>query len=167
MNQVVVLFTLITAALLQAALPTAPWMGWAPMPLLAGLVVYYALVRSRGLVLEVAILAGIVEDSLSQVPLGTSSFLYALAGLIIERWRGSMIVRQWTTHAVAGAATNLAATAFVLLMLVKDGLIEPRWGYVVLRLAGAGLLGALAAPIVFHVMEGLDDTLGLTEAEEN
>lgn len=167
MNQVSIIFSLLVAALIQAAVPTTPWSGWAPAPVMCGLVVYYALVRTRGLVLEVALLAGLVEDSVSQVPLGTSSFAYAVAGLVIERYRDNVVVRQWTTHVAFGALTNLATTLFTLLMLLKDGLIEPSALHAALRLIGAMALGGAVTPIVFQLLEGLDDTLGLAETEED
>ncbi|MCS6771115.1 MAG: rod shape-determining protein MreD [Kiritimatiellae bacterium] len=167
MNQVAILFSLVVAALLQAALPTSVWTGWAPAPLLAGVVVYFSLVRSRVHLMEVALLAGLVEDSLSQVPLGTTSFAYAVSSLAIERWRASLAVRHWTTHAAVAAAVNAATTAFAFLMLLKDGLIEPQPYAVVLRLVGSVVLGGVFGPLVFQAMEGLDDTLGLAESESD
>ncbi len=165
MSQISIVFALLMAALAQAVVPTTAWTGWAPAPVMCGLVVYYALVRPRGLVLEVALLAGLVEDSLSQMPLGTSSFAYAVAGLVIERYRDDVVVRQWTTHVVFGALVNLAVTVFALLMLLKDGLIEPAPAHAALRLAGAFVLGGAVTPMVFHLMTSLDETLGLAEAE--
>jgi rod shape-determining protein MreD len=165
MSQFAIAFALLTAALTQAIIPTTAWTGWAPTPTLCGLVLYYALVRSRGLILEVAVLAGLVEDSLSLVPLGTSSFAYAVAGLAIERVRDDVVVRQWTTHVVFGALLNLAVTVFALLILLKDGLIAPPPAHVALRLAGSLALGGAVAPIVFHLMLALEAWLGLTEAE--
>jgi rod shape-determining protein MreD len=165
MSQVSIIFALLMAALAQAVIPTTAWTGWAPAPVMCGLVVYYALVRSRGLALEVALLAGLVEDSLSQMPLGTSSFAYAVAGLAIERFRDDVVVRQWTTHVVFGALVNLAVTVFALLMLLKDGMIAPPPAHAAMRLGGALVLGGAVAPIVFHLMTGLEERLGLAEAE--
>ncbi|HMP76066.1 MAG TPA: rod shape-determining protein MreD [Kiritimatiellia bacterium] len=165
MNQIALIFSLLMAALLQAAVPTTAWTGWAPAPVMAGLVVYYALVHPRGLVLEVALLAGLVEDSLSQMPLGTTSFAYAVAGLVMERYREDVVVRQWTTHVVFGALVNASATVFAMFMLLKDGLIQPPGLHVLLRLAGAFVLGGLIAPFVFKAMENLDATLGHVDVE--
>ena len=165
MNQIAIIFALLMAALLQAAAPSTAWTGWAPAPLMAGLVIYYALVHRRGLVLEVALLAGLVEDSMSQVPLGTTSFTYAVAGLLLERYRDDVVVRQWTTHVVFGALVNFGATAFAMAMLLKDGLIEPPGLHLVLRLAGAFVLGGLVTPFVFKAMESLDAMLGYVDVE--
>lgn len=165
MKQIALIFALLIAAVLQAMVPTTAWTGWAPAPIMGALVIYYALVRPRHLVLEAALLAGLVEDSLSQMPLGTSSFSYAVIGLIIERYREDVVVRQWTTHVVFGALANIAVTLFALLMLIKDGLIHPPFVHVMLRLIGALILGGVVTPIVFHLMERLEITLGDEEAE--
>lgn len=165
MNQVALIFALLIAAVVQAMLPTTAWTGWAPAPVMGALVIYYALVRPRALVLEAALLAGLVEDSLSQMPLGTSSFGYAVAGLIIERYREDVVVRQWTTHVVFGALVSVGVTLFSMLMLMKDGLIQPPVLYIALRLVGALVLGGLVTPFVFFLMEHLEHTLGHVEAE--
>lgn len=165
MNQLALIFALLIAAVAQAMLPATAWTGWAPAPVMSGLVVYYALVRSRGLLLEAALLAGLVEDSLGQMPLGTSSFSYAVAGLLIESCRDNVVVRQWTTHVFFGALVNLAVTVFAFLMLFKDGLIQPTPHHVLLRLIGALLLGGVFTPLVFSLMAELDETLGHVEAE--
>ncbi len=159
------IFALLVAAVAQAMLPTTAWTGWAPAPVMGALVVYYALVRPRGLLLEVALLAGLVEDSFGQMPLGTSSFSYAVAGLLIERYRDNVVIRQWTTHVFFGALVNLAGALFACLILMKDGLIQPSPLHVALRLAGALLLGGLFTPVVFALMSALEETLGHVEAE--
>lgn len=164
MKQVALIFALFIAAVVQAMLPTTAWSGWAPAPVMCGLVLYYALTRPRHLVLEAALLAGLIEDSLSQMPLGTSSFGYAVAGLIIENYREDVVVNQWTTHVVFGALVNVAVTLFAMLMLIKDGLIQPPLVYAVLRLIGAFILGGLVSPVVFALMERLENALGHTEA---
>jgi rod shape-determining protein MreD len=165
MNQLALIFALMVGAVIQALVPTTGWTGWAPAPVLGAVVVHYALVRPRGLVLEVALLAGLIEDGLSQVPLGTSSFGYAVAGLVIEHFRDDVVVRQWTTHVVFGALVNAAVTFFAMLMLLKDGLIEPPLLHLILRLAGALLLGAVVTPLVFAALEHMDRTLGHVDAE--
>lgn len=163
MSQLSLVFALLLAALVQAMIPTTAWTGWAPAPILGALVTYFALVRPRGLVLEAAVLAGLIEDALGQMPLGTSSFAYAVAGLVMERYREDVVVRQWTTHVVFGAIVNLFVTLFALLILIKDGLIHPAGSYLALRLLGALGLGGIVTPVVFAVLEQMDRMLGFVE----
>lgn len=166
MTQLAIAFALMLAAVLQAALPTTVWTGWAPAPFMAGIVIYFALMRPRLLAMEVALLAGLIEDSLGQMPLGYSSFCYAVAALVVEHFRETVIVRQWTTHVMFGAVVNLGVTVFTFALLMKDGLIAPGAGHVLLRFAGSIVLGGVAAPLAFAGMESLDRTLGNIEAGE-
>jgi rod shape-determining protein MreD len=166
MTQLAIAFALMLASVLQAMLPTTLWTGWAPAPIMAGLVIYFALLRPRAIALEVALLAGLLEDSLGQMPLGYSSFCYAVAALIVEHFRETVIVRQWTTHVMFGALVSLGVTAFTFALLAKDSLIAPDLGHVLLRLVGAFLLGGVAAPLAFAGMEALDRTLGNIEVGE-
>jgi rod shape-determining protein MreD len=167
MTQLAIAFALMLASVLQVLLPTTVWTGWAPAPIMAGLVIYFALMRPRALALEVALLAGLIEDSLGQMPLGYTSFCYAVAALVVEHFRETVIVRQWTTHVMFGALVSLGVTAFTFALLAKDGLIAPGLGHVLLRLAGAFLLGGVAAPLAFAGMETLDRTLGNIELGES
>ncbi len=166
MKVLALLFALITAALLQALLPAARWTGYAPAPMLVSLVVYYALLRPRFVLLAAAVGAGLVEDSLGQMPLGYSVFCYGVAGLVVEHYRDSLLVRQASTHVMVGAMVNLGVTLAVMLLLAKDGLIVPDLLHTVLRLVGALLLGGVTAPLVFWALAGLEQTLGLGEVEE-
>ncbi len=165
MSQVALFLALLAAAVLQAMLPTTAWTGWAPAPLMSGLVLYYSLIHRRPLVLEAALLAGLIEDSLSQMPLGTTCFAYAVAGLIIERYRDDVMEHQWTTHVAFGAMLNAGVTLFSMLILLKDELIHPPILYLGLRLVGALVLGGIVSPIIFAVMNRLETTLGSVEVE--
>lgn len=166
MNVLALLFALIMAALLQALFPASRWTGYAPVPVMASLVIYYALVRPRAILLLAAIGAGLVEDSLGQMPLGYSVFCYCVVGLVVEHFRDSLLVRQSSTHVMVGALVNLGVTLAIMLLLAKDGLIVPDVLHTVLRLLGAVLLGAVTAPLVFAALAHLEQTLGMVEEEE-
>ena len=167
MNVLALIFALVVAAVVQALLPATRWTGYAPVPVMASVVVYYALLRPRAMLLAAAVGAGLVEDSLGQMPLGYTSFCYAVAALVVEHFRETVIVRQWTTHVMFGALVSLGVTAFTFALLAKDGLIAPGLGHALLRLAGAFLLGGVAAPLAFAGMETLDRTLGNIELGES
>lgn len=165
MNVLALIFALLVAALVQALLPATRWTGYAPVPVMASLVVYYALLRSRPMLLAAAVGAGLVQDSLGQMPLGYSVFCYCVAVLIIEHYRDSLLVRQWSTHVTLGLLVNLGVTLATLLLLAKDGLIVPDLLHTILRLGGAMLLGAATAPFIYALLEQLDQTLGMVDEE--
>jgi len=165
-TQLAIAFALIVAAVAQAMLPTTGWTGWAPLPLMAGLVIYFALMRPRAVMLEVALLAGLIEDSLGPMPLGYSSFCYCVGGLVVEHFRDTVIIRQWTTHAMFGALVNLGVTLFTFALLVKDRFVDPGALHATLRVAGSFVLGGVATPVVFAALESLDRMLGNIEVGE-
>ena len=165
MSLLALVFTLLMAALAQAVFPASRWTGYSPVPVLTSLVLYYALVRPRGILLTAAVGAGLVEDSLAQMPLGYSVFCYCVVALVVEHVRDTMLVRQWTTHVAFGALAYFGVTLTILLLLAKDGLIVPDVGHTLLRLVGSLLLGGVTAPLVFHALDSLEKTLGMVEAE--
>jgi rod shape-determining protein MreD len=166
MSFLALLFTLFMAALLQALFPASRWSGYAPVPVMASLVVYYSLVRPRAVLLSAAVGAGLIEDSLSQMPLGYSVFCYCVVGLVVEYVRENVLIRHWTTHMAFGALVNLGVTVANLLLLAKDGLIVPDVGHTLLRLVGALLLGGVTAPLVFQALDHLEKMLGMVDVEE-
>jgi len=164
-NLLALVFSLLVAALVQALIPTTRWTGYAPVPVMASVVLYYALLRPRAILLAAAVGAGLVEDSLGQMPLGYSVFCYCVMGLLVEHFRDSLLVRQWTTHAMLGLLANLGLTLALMLLLAKDGLIVPDLLHTVLRLVGALLLGVVTAPVVVAALESLEQTLGMADEE--
>lgn len=166
MRLAVLFFAIVAASLLQAFLPASPWLGFAPMPVMVSVVIYAALTHGRAAALHVAFWGGLVEDSLGHLPLGYSMFCFSVAALVIEHFRPTVVVRQWTTHVFFGATVNLSITLAVLLLLAKDGLIAPGLLQMSLRLGGAVLAGAITAPLVGALLERLEKSLGLIEDED-
>jgi rod shape-determining protein MreD len=164
-NLLALIFSLLVAALVQALLPTTRWTGYAPVPVMASVVLYYALLRPRAVLVAAAVGAGLVEDSLGQMPLGYSVFCYCVMGLLVEHFRDSLLVRQWTTHVMLGLLSNLGLTLALMVLLAKDGLIVPDVLHTMLRLLGAVLLGAVTAPVVVMALESLEQTLGMADEE--
>lgn len=167
MTFLAMLFTLVVAALLQALLPTARWTGYTPVPVLMSLVLYYALMRPRSVMLQAAIGAGLIEDSMGQMPLGYTVFSYCVLALVVESVRDTVLVRQWTTHVALGALGNLAITLTTMLLLIKDGLIALHLPHLVVRAVGALILGGAVAPLVCASIDALERTLGLVEQEDH
>ncbi|MBN1670538.1 MAG: rod shape-determining protein MreD [Kiritimatiellae bacterium] len=167
MTLVVMAFVMIAAAVLQTLFP--PWhaLGQAKAPFLLGVVVYYALTRERKLMLTAGILAGLVQDSLSKIPLGYSSFCYCVVGAAINRFHDVVFSRKLITHMLFGAAAAACATVILYGLLARGGVIEDRWSRVAVKTAGTALWGMLVTPVVFHATERLDQFVGNVRAEES
>jgi cell shape-determining protein MreD len=160
------LVAVILGATLQAMLPTLSALGNAPLPILAGVVLYYALLRERPVLLAAGMVGGLVQDALGLMPLGYSSFAYCIFGLAALRLRETVLVRQWTTHVLFGAVGNLAMHLFLATVLLADGSVRPAWAWLVAKMFGAFLGGALVTPFVFRGVAALDRLVGNVEAEE-
>lgn len=170
MTMVIFLFVTLIAATLQAAVPAFAATGYAPLPFLLGVVIYYALTHRASRMVQAAVLIGILDDSLGMMPLGFSSFCYAAIGLLIAHFRGMMTVHSFTTHAFLGAVANLAGTVVAWLLLLNEGELYWPWHWVLFKCAGSLVTGAFLVPVIFAVLYRLDHVMGrrdhLEEAEQ-
>lgn len=166
MTAVAMAFMLLCGAVLQAVIPSSAWLGEARVPVLLACVVYYAFTRPQAAALRVAFLAGLLQDGLCMIPLGYSSFCFCLVTFVINRVRGEVFVHEWATRALFGALAGVAATAILYILLTHGGLLKMPLAKVVLKAAGVFLLGGVAMPIVFKIMESVEKKLGLLEVRE-
>ena len=166
MSHLVMMFAVIVGAALQAAVPALAWAGFTPLPVLLGVVLYYALLREQSLMVACAIIAGLLEDSLGLTPLGYTSFAYCAAGFAAVSFRETVMVRQWTTHAVFGGLANAAVTLLVFLLLAKDSLVAIGPVWLLIKLFGALVLGAAVIPLAVALMATLERLLGNVDLRE-
>ena len=156
-------FCLFLGAILQAVTPAWARFGYAKAPVLLGLVIYYAFTRERHWALIAAILAGILHDAQGQIPMGYSAACFVVVALTMHRFRDTMFVFRTVTHCVMGAASAGLVTVAMALLLVQEGLIEPLPGWLISKVIGVTILGAIAVPVIFRLTGVLDHRLGLVE----
>lgn len=166
MNAMVMIFMLALGAVLQAVLPAWAVLGLARVPVLLGLVLYYALTRPRAAALRAAVLAGLLQDGLGMIPLGYSSFCFSVMSIAVNHVKDEVFANQWGTHMLFGAAANAAVTLGLYLLLVHGGDLAMSGRGALLKIGGALLLGAVAAPLVFRGAAALERMLGFTTAQE-
>ena len=167
MNRVVLLVSLVLCALVQAMLPTWTAMGQAKPPVLLGGVLYYALTRNNSLVVEAAVIAGLLQDSLGPIPMGFSVVAFLPVALLTNHYRARVFGDHWFTHVMLGIA-SAALVTFILYLLLVSGGLRPgvRAPFVLSKALGMSLLGMVCIPLVFKVIERLDYTLGNVELKE-
>jgi len=156
----VMLFSLIAGAVVQSVLPGIAFLGRARLPILMSIVIYYSLVRERGIVLTAAVLAGILEDALSPLPLGYSAVCLSILGIVVNRFKDDLFSESFLTTIVVGAAAGIMISAGMSILLWKGDLIMDPFWWIVLKAVGSGLLGAVCVPTVFYMMMGLDRMVG-------
>lgn len=130
------------------------WLG-GQLDLLPALMVYTALTAGMPTVVLLAVWGGLLYDSLSLNPLGTSVIPLLLIGYFIHRSRELLLrensFAQFMLGAMAGAFQPLA-TLFLLLNLGLTPLLgwSSLWQWLVLALTGGAV-----TPLCFRLFAGL------------
>ena len=161
MKAFVLTVALLAAALLQSMLPGWGAMGQARFPLLMGVVLYAALTLDRRGMLLVAVAAGLLQDALSLLPLGFSSFGYCFGCLLILRWRDQLFGQQAVTHMLLGGVFAVLSTLLLYFLLMSNGTLYIHVGALILRLIGSFIMGVISAPLIFMGLVRLERGLGL------
>jgi len=167
MTWVIMVFSLLVAAFLQMALPGCAWLGQARFPFLLAVVVYYALSRGTGVMLVAAFLAGMLQDALSPIPLGYSGACFALAGLIIGRFRRTVMLDSAVTPIFFGAVVGLCVPLALYALMARDGIVAWPVGRLLVKVLGTGALGMVTTLAVFAGIGRLDRLVGLVEVVED
>ena len=154
---------LLCGGVLQAVLPTWAAAGQMPVPVIPSLVVYYALTRGRATAFWIAVAAGLVQDALGIVPLGFSSCCFAVAALLLNRYREEVFEWEGLTHMILGGATAAGVTLALGLLLGAAAEMHLPAGRIVLKTLGAAMLGVATTPLVCRGVRNLDVMLGLVQ----
>jgi cell shape-determining protein MreD len=159
-------FLLLVATLVQSLVPSASWLGASKLPCLLAVVLFYGMTHSLGTVVAVAILAGIIQDSLSLIPLGYSAFCFSVTGLILVQIRGVLFRDSVVTVAMTGALVSAGVVLVLYLMLEvgTDMAGLPLW-WVALKMGGNAVLGMMTAPIVWLMAGTLERQVGITHSD--
>ncbi len=160
MTYLFMLVTLICGAILQAVFPTWAGFGQAHAPILLGLVLYYSLTHERALMLQTAVLAGLLQDALGMIPLGYSSFCFCVVALIAGKYKETVFSREMITHVFFGGLASGGVTLTLYLLLGKDDLVILRPLWALLKIVGSMILGMVIIPLEFKLLEALDRMLG-------
>jgi len=167
MTGVVLLVSLLAAAVVQELSPAYGALGQVKAPVLLAVVVYYAFNRRFAIAMTAGLLAGVLQDAMSLVPLGYSSLLFMGAGAAISRYREQMESESVVTAGFFGAATAGSLALLMSLLLAHAGRFVWRPGPVLLRAAGSAVWGLAVTPVVFLLVGGLDRRVGNVEQRED
>lgn len=161
MKRIVLWASLFACAVLQAVLPAWLGLGQAKPPLLLGAVLYYALSRDHTDVLEAAVLAGLLQDSLGPIPIGFSVLAFVSVGLLVNQYRDRVFGEHWFTHVIMGVGASVMVTMILYLLLVGSGMrTGVSFSFVMSKSLGMSLLGIVIFPLVYVCIEKLDIALG-------
>lgn len=142
----------LAAALSQALVGPLRLAGEMPLPLLTGIMLFYALNRPLPTALATAFLIGLLHDALGLIPLGYSSVLFCATTATVSRFRQYIMTESVMTGAVLGSATVVILQGITAVLLLRAGLLTlPDAGYALWKIAGSGLLALFSIPPLFWI----------------
>lgn len=143
---------LLTGAAFQTLLPLWAFIGSIEWPVLTALLITISLRTDGARLAYAALLAGLLYDSFSPAPLGTSMpFFFLLSGGLYAL-REELFADQVVTYFMLGLAAVILKTLYFGLVLPAAGLRPLQPALLVIRLGGGLLLGAVTAPLVYLVV---------------
>lgn len=166
MTWIVMTCLMIAAAMGQMFVPAFTVLGQVKTPFLMSVVLYYALQREYRVMIVSACVAGILQDTLGQIPLGYSVFCFFLMGVIVSRFQGVVMTETVLTTLFFGGLCAIAVTIGIGGLLAGVGLVRYPLGRALLKALGAGVLGGLCTPIVMGVARVLDGMAGNVKEKE-
>jgi hypothetical protein len=156
----ILLILLVVAQIAEFFIPPLDWMYHAHIYIAPVLVFYGAMALPFPLMLAMALVAGILLDSLTvqvigsrvEISLGWSILLYAVLAGIMHGLRPLFVRGRWEVHCVlTGICTSAIILAQYLMITFRRGTFlftrEVWW-----QIGGPGLIAMLMAPVIFWML---------------
>jgi len=159
-NVVVIILSLVLAAVLQTVWPAWESMGGSRLPLFVSVVLYFTLTRSMTMAVIVSVLAGLFQDALCGIPLGYSSFVFVLITAMLNQFKDLLFAYQVLTQIFFGAIACVLSTLFLYILLRYGGHVHVLPGLLMGKLIGSLILGMFVVPLTCRVLESFDRGLG-------
>jgi rod shape-determining protein MreD len=155
----VITLLLLAGATVQSLLPSWALIGSLEWPVLTALLITITLRASRSRLMYAALLAGLLYDSFSPAPLGSSMPFFLLLGGGLYALRDELFADQVVSYIVLGLLAVLLKTVYFAAVYSGGGLRPLQPGLLTVRLVGGFLLGALTAPLGYLAVSALRHAL--------
>lgn len=167
MTWIGMLMLLAAAGFLQSLFPSLMILSQARPPLLAAVVVFYALRFPAPVMAAAALLAGVLYDANSLLPLGSAALYYCVAGALIQNHQQFWAEGGRFSAALLTALTALGQSLLMVLMGLTDWTgaagVPAGWMRHLLMVAVmgafAGVLTARAADRLHRMTGTLEETV--------
>jgi rod shape-determining protein MreD len=166
MNGIVMLVLVFCGVWVQVLFPAFAPIAQAKPPFLLAIVLYYALTRSPTTTLCAGFLAGLAHDVMTDVPLGYSSLVFVVVGILVGRFRNLVLPESRLTAGFFGFVASLVAQLTVYALLLRAGAVWWPAGRLVVRLLAGAALGAVVTPLTFVAARRFDQWVGNSEVRE-
>lgn len=148
--------------ILEQAVPSSAFTGFARPPVLALVVAYYALNHSAPLMLAVALFGGILSDCIGSLPPGVTPLALAVIGVVLHYSRDIVFSGKMVTNLVFGALVGLGATLIIFMLLLLLDRTPYSFQPLVIfpKIIGTTIYGAVCFPLVYAFLERLENMTG-------
>ena len=158
-NPIIILIAAFLAVYFEITFPLFRKVFGAQVDLLPPLMVYASLSTGITTVALLALVGGLLFDSVSANPLGVSVIPLFAIGYAIHRFHGLLLREQVYAQFAFGLAASLLTPLFSLLALLSsDTTPLVGWG-TVWQLLVVGLMGGLLTPLVFAILDRVSQAL--------
>jgi len=166
LNSILVLLAAFLAVFLETAFSGLRHLLGAQIDLLPALVVYASLCTGLTTMAFVAVLGGLLFDSLSANPLGVTVLPLFVVGFLIYLQRGLILRDQTFAQLVLGLGASAAVPVLTVLLLLTKGQTPllgwgSLWQWIVMALGGA-----VMTPALFKLFGFLERALSYHHATE-
>ncbi|MBT3295254.1 MAG: rod shape-determining protein MreD [Verrucomicrobia bacterium] len=166
MNAIVMLVLVFGGVWAQVLFPAFAPIGQAKPPFLLAIVLYYALTRSPNTTLCAGFLAGMAHDVMTAVPLGYSSLVFVVVGVVVGRFRNLVLSESRLTAGFFGCVASLVTQLVLYAILLRSGAVWWPVGRLVVRILAGAALAAVATPLTFMAARRFDQWVGNSEVRE-
>lgn len=147
-RRILMLLIIGIGALLQQFLPAWPLFGGMKPPILAALVLHYALrTDTRDMWLAV-ITAALMQDGLDLGSFGPALLAFPIIGMGAHHIRSEIFADGVVTQLFLGAVIGLFFTFITLLIFTASGQRPFHFGQAMVRLIGSFVLGMITLPLL-------------------
>jgi rod shape-determining protein MreD len=158
-RRLLIMGSIVIGALIQLFLPTWSALGGIKPPVLATMVLYYALQHSTRNMWLAVFLAALLHDSFDLGGFGPALLGFPAIALLAHRVRLEIFVDGLVTQVIFGAFGAMLAMLIAALVYAITGQRPFHFGLILLRILGAGVLGAITLPVVSQLLKKIEATL--------
>jgi rod shape-determining protein MreD len=155
-RRILMLLLIGTGALLQEVLPVWPVFGGIKPPILAAMVLHFALRRDNRDMWLAVFTAALLQDGLDLGSFGPALLAFPAIGILANRIRTEVFADGLVSQLFFGATSSLFLTFITLLILTASGQRPFYFGQAVMRLLGSIFLGMLTVPLVSRTILGIE-----------
>ena len=165
-NTISILFVAFLVVFIQASFNGFRALTGAQVDLLPSLMVYTSLSSGLLTLTLLAIVGGVLFDSMSANPLGVTILPLFLIGFVIKRYRGLILRDQLYAQLVLGFGASAAAPLLTVLILLN---LDPKpllswfslWQWLVMTVVGGAV-----TPLWFSVFDRINNALNYRRLDE-